>query len=165
MPMPYITHTKQLHSSKQSDYSRLHPPPKVHVVSWMLPVTHLVPLAGADGQSVGNQQRHVLLLHPLDAGHVNDHLQHTEGGVGGGVSSNTPRPQQTCRWTKYLIYDTRYDSHTDLGVLQQDRGVEAGVGVRDVQSSMVGHLLLPRADVCWWRHSYTGYSTFNASPH
>jgi len=31
----------------------------------MLLVTHLFPLAGADGQSVGNQQRHVLLLHPL----------------------------------------------------------------------------------------------------
>ena len=36
-----------------------------------------------------------------------------------------------------------------LGVFEQDWGVEAGVGLRDVQSPVVGNFFLPRADVRW----------------
>lgn len=38
-----------------------------------------------------------------------------------------------------------------LSVFQQNGGVETGMGVGDVQSTMVGHFLLQGTDVCWER--------------
>lgn len=44
---------------------------------------HLKSLRGADGQGVGNQQGHVLLLHDVNAGDWNDDLQENGGGQAG----------------------------------------------------------------------------------
>lgn len=42
--------------------------------------THLQSFRGADGQGVGDQQGHVLLLHDVNAGDWNDDLQESGGG-------------------------------------------------------------------------------------
>lgn len=47
------------------------------------PEAHLKSLRGADGQGVGNQQGHVLLLHDVNAGDWNDDLQENRGGQAG----------------------------------------------------------------------------------
>lgn len=45
-----------------------------------------------------------------------------------------------------------------LGVSEQNRGVETGVGVSDVQSTVVGHFLLQGTDVCWEKRSRIMFS-------
>lgn len=43
--------------------------------------TDLVSSGGADGQGVGDEQRRVLLLHHVDAGNGNHHLEEPRGEV------------------------------------------------------------------------------------
>lgn len=38
-----------------------------------------------------------------------------------------------------------------LSVLEQNGGVETGISVSDIESTMVGHFLLQGTDVCWER--------------
>lgn len=121
------------------------------VESLAKPDAHLKSFRGADGQGVGNQQGHVLLLHDVNAGDWNDDLQENRRRSGWSSASSG----QTRSWTSITSIKAcsvavgRALPQAYLGFLEQHRGVETGVGVGDVQPTVVGHFLLQGADVRW----------------
>lgn len=95
----------------------------------------------------------------MNAGDWNDDLQENGGGGQAGVlllqdkrapglpSVLFPPPPLNngpVQWPAGRALPQAY-----LGFLEQHRGVETGVGVGDVQPTVVGHFLLQGADVRW----------------
>lgn len=104
--------------------------------------THLFSFCSANWQGIGNQQSSVLLLHYVDAGYWNYYLQ-----------VNTAEQKMSGKACFQLVFVgkcvCRGRAEVYLSVLEQNRGVETGMGVSDVQPTMVGHFLLQGTDVCW----------------
>lgn len=118
---------------------------------------HLISFCGANRQGIWYQQSGVLLLYYVDAGNWNNDLRENRGCQEKSVSCPLYLyPSQN--WfrnipvSRILFFLVSGGAAAHLCFLEQHWGIKTGVGVSDIQPTVVGHFLLQGTDVCWERN-------------